>query len=398
MGAERGSKSLLSRVFAMQSGLSFAGKWPRARRHAQPALVERRLARFPQGSRAAVRALAVRDPRLADVAASFPALLFALAVPRRSFRPAAAIARVIGGARLSEVGRLAEVPSWLRKLPPETFTAPLPRLPDGDVFRRQIANHLPRSPRLAPLWLQSVAQAADWGDEQIALWVAQQITSEGGLRKGLRFRRICLWAWYSLRPEAQGDPLIERPWSSSMRFKLAEQSAMRWYWHVALHLNLGDEPVVDMWLRPSTIYGYEFVPLRTAADMAAEAEAMKNCLRIFGGEVARNGSRFWSMRKDGERVATLQLAAGRSRDPLPNIVQMERAENRRCSPEEWWIARQWLHSHDLTRVNVQPIDRDKVQLVRARWISVWRPYWLEKRRIPDWLPLAPSRAAFEALM
>jgi hypothetical protein len=26
--------------------------------------------------------------------------------------------------------------------------------------------------------------------------------------------------------------------------------------------------------------------------------------------------------------------------------------------------------------------------VRASWLSIWRPYWLAKRRIPDWLPIA----------
>jgi hypothetical protein len=36
-------------------------------------------------------------------------------------------------------------------------------------------------------------------------------------------------------------------------------------------------------------------------------------------------------------------------------------------------------------------------LDRETWVSLWRPYWLAKRRIPDWLPIAPSREALEAL-
>ncbi|MCJ9707243.1 hypothetical protein MOV74_39755, partial [Bradyrhizobium sp. SHOUNA76] len=45
-------------------------------------LLERRLRRYHPRFQGAVRALALRHSRLADLAASFPALLFALAFPR----------------------------------------------------------------------------------------------------------------------------------------------------------------------------------------------------------------------------------------------------------------------------------------------------------------------------
>jgi hypothetical protein len=38
-----------------------------------------------------------------------------------------------------------------------------------------------------------------------------------------------------------------------------------------------------------------------------------------------------------------------------------------------------------------------VPLDRATWRSLWRPYWLAKRRIPEWLPIAPSRGALSTL-
>ncbi len=183
-----------------------------------------------------------------------------------------------------------------------------------------------------------------------------------------------------------------------MGFGLADRAAVLWHTKVALHVNVGDEPVADMWLRPSGVCGYEFVPLRTAAEIATEAGAMRNCLMSYGGDVARNSSRLWSMRKDGERVATLLVAARRYRDPLPNIAQMERAGNQKCSPEEWWAARQWLHTHDLSRIKVDIIEEARAPLIRARWVPMRRPYWLAKRRIPDWLQLKPSRDALNALL
>jgi hypothetical protein len=117
-------------------------------------LLERQLRRHHPRFQGAVRGLVMRHSRIADLAVSFPALLFALAVPRPGFESACALARVVAGRSLSEVAAAADVPMWLRKLPPEAFVRPLQRLPDGELFRRQIANHLPRSPKLAPTWLR----------------------------------------------------------------------------------------------------------------------------------------------------------------------------------------------------------------------------------------------------
>jgi hypothetical protein len=70
-------------------------------------LLERRLRRYHTRFQGAVCALAMQHPRMADLAASFPALLFALAVPRPGLDPAPAVARVIDGFGLAEVALAA---------------------------------------------------------------------------------------------------------------------------------------------------------------------------------------------------------------------------------------------------------------------------------------------------
>jgi hypothetical protein len=62
--------------------------------------------------------------------------------------------------------------------------------------------------------------------------------------------------------------------------------------------------------------------------------------------LAHNRSRLWSVRRNGERVATLRIAC-RYRDPLLNIVELKSAGNADVPRELWWAARQWLHMHDL---------------------------------------------------
>jgi hypothetical protein len=360
-------------------------------------LLERRLRRFHPRFQGAVRALADRHTRIADLATSFPALLFALAVPRPGFDIAPALARVIEGCPLADVAVAADVPMWLRRLPPEAFAHPIASLPDGELFRRQIANHLPRSPKLAPAWLRVVAGVAELAHEQAAAWIAREFVRDAPRQVNpARLRLIGLWAWFSGHPATFGHDLIERPWTPEMRIGSAVEAADNWRSVIALHLNIGQEPISDMWLEPAHVAGYDFVPLSSIAAIAEEADVMRNCLLTYGSNLAHNRSRLWSVRRDGVRVATLNVAR-RFRDPLPMIVELRGPGNADVPRELWWAARSWLHMHDLSQVDMASREWGTAPLDRSIWLMLWRPYWLAKRRIPEWLPIAPSYAALNAL-
>jgi hypothetical protein len=359
-------------------------------------LLERRLRRYHPRYQEAVRGLAMRHARIADLAASFPALLFALAVPRPGFDPAPALVRVIDGVGLAQVAAAAGLPVWLRKLPPEALARPITRLPDGELFRRQVANHLPRSPKLAPTWLEAVADVAELAHEQAAVWIARELVREPRRFKPARLRLISLWSWFSGQPATFGRELIDKPWTPDMRMAPALAAADRWRMMIALHVNLGRQPIADMWGQAGHVAGYDFLPLSSIAAIGAEADAMRNCLRSYGYNLAHNRSRLWSVRRDGERVATLRVAC-RHQDPLPNIVELKAAGNAEVPREVWWAARRWLHLSDLSRIEMRQRDWGTAPLDRATWLSLWRPYWLAKRRIPAWLPVAPSRQALGAL-
>jgi hypothetical protein len=359
-------------------------------------LLERRLRRYHPRFQGKVRALATRHSRIADLAASFPALLYALAVPRPGLDPALALARVIDGCALAEAAAAADVPLWLRKLPPEAFARPIARLPDGELFRRQIANHLPRSPRLAPIWLQVVAEVAQLAHESAAVWIARELAREPRPVNPVRMRLISLWTWFSCQPATFGHALIERRWTPDMRVSAALAAADDWRTIVALHVNLGDRPIADMWLQAAQVAGYDFLPLASVAAIAEEAKAMRNCLNTYGYNLAHNRSRLWSVRRNGERIATLRIAC-HLYDPLPSILELRAAGNADVPRELWWAARQWLNMHDLWGLNMGQRNLRTAQLDRASWLSLWRPYWLAKRRIPEWLPIAPSRAVLKTL-
>jgi hypothetical protein len=300
------------------------------------------------------------------------------------------------GSRSRIFAALAGIPLWLRKLPPETFVQPIRQLPDGALFRRQIANHLPATVKLAPVWLDAVSRAALWCHEGLAIWFARELTrSPKRARKLDCFNAIALWAWYSAHVPADAS-FVERPWHPAMRFETARVAADDWRMRVALHLNIGTAPITDMWLQPRVVAGFEFVPLDTAQLIAEEAAAMNNCLCSYGYNLAHNRSRLWGIRKDRARVADLSIAKYRH-DPLPVVGEVRLANNKEAPVELWLIARKWLDGHDLQQVDMKRHEWDTVPLDATLWRSFWRPYWLAKRRIPSWLPLRASRHALEAL-
>ncbi len=362
---------------------------------ARSRLLERQLRRYQPPFQGAVRALARRHPRLADLAASFPALLFALAVPRLGGKPEPAIARAIQGHSLAEVAATADVPLWLRKLPPEALARPIRTLPDGALFRRQIVNHLPASTKLAPAWLDAVADVAAFAHEAAAVWIAREIVREPKRVRPAQLRLLGLWSWFSCQPETFGYALVDKPWTPDMRASTALSAANAWHTSLALHLNLGHQPIGDMWLQPGRVGDYDFLPLRSIAAITEEAAAMSNCVRTYGDNLAHNDSRLWSVRRDGERIATLCIAA-RS-EPLLNIVELKGPRNAAAPTDVWWAARRWLHMHDLPQIKIGRRDWNTAPLDRTTWIALWRPYWLAKRRIPNWLPIVPSRKALDAL-
>lgn len=361
-----------------------------------------RLERFPEPMRTRARALAARDPRLADLAGSFPALLAALAVPRARFDAAPVIARVIDGAPLSALAKAADVPLWTRGLGPEAFDGPLPALPNSAEFSRRIANHFPRARKWAPKWLSLVADAAQCADDEVALWFAREIADGVKNPKRRRYgkprkqswRHIFLWAWHSRRPSTIGHAFLDTVWSPGIGLKNAKAAATDWRSGLDLHLYLGERRIADRWLTLRQKNGYQFVPLCTPQEILSEARAMKNCLRGYGASIAEGWSRVWSVRKNGERLATIELLASEE-SRLPHISQIRVANDKDTTDEIRTIVRRWFLSHEFGGINTE--KDGYIGMDRKAWTSLWRPYWLEKRRIPAWLPLAPDPVIYYAL-
>ncbi|HYD88634.1 MAG TPA: hypothetical protein VEA80_14260 [Vitreimonas sp.] len=366
----------------------------RARHHARvrEAQLETRLARFRAELRPRIRALAAEHAWIADLASSFPALLVALAFPRPRVDVREAMLLVTTGAPLATIAEHVGVPLWLRNFSPEAFDRALPKLPDSAAFRRRIANHPPAAWSHAPRWLESVALAADVADEEIALWFARENPAKPkrrrrGYQPPCKRRLVALWAWHSRHGAVKGDA-----WQWDMNWKNALNAAYAWSDSLELALFLGETPVADAWLEDGAVDGYDFIGLHTAEAVRAEAAAMKHCAHTYGASLAGNEYRLWSIRRDGARVATMSVSADRL--VLPTIREISGLANAKVPVDVFIAARRWLHAQDRPDIDAKRFQYRSPRFDAAAWRAQWRPYWLAKRRIPEWLPLTPPADGF----
>lgn len=361
---------------------------PASAGHAVNRRLEKQLRHFDPRHRRSIAAMASRHPRLADLAFSFPALLFALTVRRAGFPAVAVMEGVIRGHSLRDVAQLGGLPSWLRKLPPEAFSGPIPKLPDGDVFRRRICNALPKRKRVLKRWLTTVAFTAYWGGDDFAVWAAAQLAKPDA-RPRRDWARLSLWAWYSLRPDHAAHSLIATPWTPDIGFEKARDAALSWVNAVDAQLTGRTVPFIlpsDM----REVDGYVFHPILGHDAIIAEADAMQNCMRDYLDEVEDGTVAFWSVRRGGERQAVLAVERT-CWNPIPHIREIKAKANADAPLEVWSTAAKWLSGHDLAAGCADLLAHRRPANEVDAWRAMWKPYWLDRRKCPWWLPHAPRK-------
>lgn len=354
---------------------------------------ERRLERFQAPWRKPIAGLTACAPELEDLADTFPALLFAL-VSGYSDAVAAhrACTMVCEGACLRDVADSLGLPFWLRRVPPEAFTGPLPRLPADPDFSLRIVNHIPRDPVAARQWLADLAAAFTAAGPAYALWAARHV--KPGMFSEDTQMMLGAWAWFSQHPGPTGHMLLRRPWSPEMSARRALDEFATWRRRLRLVDALG-KGLKDSWLQPGPAAGLEFVPLGTVADFLIESQEMENCLDQFGDHLLTSISSVFSIRRAGRRIACLEIGPHPSDPALPAIVQLRGRRNRRVSPTLWQAAYAWLGSQKLVPRKARSCRLAATGRGLAR-VELWQPYLTHlagtvyEERMRRWLAL-PQR-------
>lgn len=347
---------------------------------------QRRLSRmqgFHPRFRRQIELLARRSAALEDLADSFPGLLFALATDYAT--PEArecAIRLVEGGAPLRQAAQALGLPWWLKRLPAVAYREPLANIPDGAGFAHRATSLMPIGATESRVWLWGVLYGARYCSEDYALWAAGWLARNApifSLPYGEdTFRYLTAWAWASTQPANELARLIGRPWSSGIGLRRALDDLATWRMRIDLELCL-TERRGNQWLPAGSALGYDFVPLDTAAAFIAEARALDNCLDIYAAKLRLNRSSIYSVRRDGRRVAVVEIGPHPEDPARPALLQLRTRRNRRAEPQLWQATYAWIGAAPISP-RAPRLDARASQS-RAIALHIWREYldWQAER-------------------
>jgi len=312
--------------------------------------------RYPDYSRAMLEAFAAISERLAQLAFAHPVLFFSLAtgIGPKSARTRA-VRLAVAGRPLAEVSRAAGLPNCFRRLPPEACQARIEPVCWSPAADRMLGQHVPTDPATASGWLSITSYAHRACDETFAAWIAREKSLFGNWHYLSALLPVALYAWHSQNPDLPAGRAIAKTWSPRLKFKTALICTKLWIRRLRCVAGLPEQIVMDPWVAAGESGGFAFTPLLSQEQLFAEARAMNNCVASYGGLLAANISRLFSVTHRAERVATLELRWNRAADQLV-ISGLKGRGNVSCSPAVRKAAANWL-ALSPDRISHQPERR-----------------------------------------
>jgi hypothetical protein len=330
-----------------------------------------RLQAFHPSYRRYILALTSCCSELEDLADSFPALLFALVSGYADAdKRERAFNLVCQGASLRQAADAMGLPWWLRKLPAQSFTAPLSQFPSDPEFSLRILSLLPRDAQRAAHWLQRVSQALETAGRDYALWIARQPELVDPSEDFLAF--LAAWAWFSGQPGLLGHRLLRKPWTADMSLRRARDELATWRQRLRLIECLG-HGIETPWLADGTASGFSFVALRTVDDFITESEMLENCLDQYADQLRAGQTAVFSIRRGARHVACVEIGLHDEEVTMPTVVQLRALRNRRAPPEVWQATFAWLGSQRLAPLAPERHVPKPLKRLEARR-QLWRPY------------------------
>jgi hypothetical protein len=325
---------------------------------------------FPAPYRTQIAQLTEGNRNIEDLAASFPALLFALATGHGTDEQRrAALDVILAGKKLKVAARLLGLPFWLRRLPPAALTGPLPVLPDDPDFALAVVPALPHHPEGMLPWLDFISLADRLAGRDVGLWFARHARLAPPTTPTTEALWILAWAFYSKRPETLAGRIQRHAWTPRTGPRAAREETANWRKRIEGLLALGTG-FPNTWFADGTAMGYTFVALKGPEDLFAECASMRNCLDLYAMRLGHMRSRLFSVRSRGKPVATLELGLRSDEVGVPFIVQLRGIGNRRAAPSVWQAVHAWMGSQSFAHLDRAPRPK-RMSLVLRR--QLWAP-------------------------
>ena len=232
------------------------------------------------------------------------------------------------GARLRDVAGVMNIPMALRHIKPGVAHLASRILCEQPALLRFIPETVPS----ARIWLRVVSWAHNRVSTEFAEWAARHAPQiPGSLNHvGGVLGDIADWARAGMPPEEKdlppgqhparaGREFVIRPFTPSMSLKTATTLSADWHEAVANNLDGPNSVFPDPWYPAASLGDYEILPIEDGAALYREGTAMHHCVGTYGDQVQHGNYYIYSIRRKGERVATVALCRNNGRAYLEQI-------------------------------------------------------------------------------
>jgi hypothetical protein len=239
---------------------------------------------------------------------------------------------VEGGARLRTIARLMGFPMAFRRVKPGAAHLAL-AVADAFEDPRLIDAHMPETLMQMKLWLRCINLAQQVGPDFVQ-WTARHAVEIGGSSDEVDsiLRDIADWVLACYRAsvpphirrailgdrdsleakflEEQGEQFVHRGFNADMPLATVTKLSAEWHDAVADNMTGPDSQFPEPWCPGGRSGGFDIIPITSTAELYREGKLMHHCAGAYAGQVHSGDCYMFSVRKDGERLATVELRRG----------------------------------------------------------------------------------------
>jgi hypothetical protein len=236
---------------------------------------------------------------------------------------------VEGSARLRKIAELMGVPMAFRRVKPGAAHLVV-AVADAFEEPRLIDAYMPESLAQMKLWLNCIFLADGVGPDFVQ-WTARHATEVGGspgeaigiLRDFADWVRACYRAsvpphirrailgdreFLDARfPDEQGEQFVHRPFNADMSLATVTKLSVEWHDAVAANMTGPHSKFPEPWCPGGASGGLDIVPITSSSGLYREGKLLHHCAGTYARSVHSGECFFFSVRKDGAPLATLEL-------------------------------------------------------------------------------------------
>ena len=209
----------------------------------------------------------------------------------------------------------------------------------------------PRHARRSRAWLRLVTWAHNKVSPDYAEWVARTAPQIPGHLEQVFSLVSDLADWVRAgtktegsgldQQEARGRQFVVRPFTPCMSLKTVTKLSADWHEAVASHMDGPEFAFPPPWYPAATVGNLEIIPIDSSAELYREGCAMHHCVGVYADKVKDGAAYIYSVRRDGTRLVTFELACNGSR---ASLIQLRGHCNTQAPKEIVAAVRKWLRA------------------------------------------------------